>query len=235
MLRNGPEEPSVLPCGAGHRQAGQEGGLALTQVVADRLAGHGGIAEHPEQVVTELERLAERKAERRQRAGQLGQTLRPGQGRAQMQGPLHRVLGGLVLADPPGSAHRGFVPGRPQTLSGAEYVQVLADVDLHPDLVEHPAGRRRRPGEKAVAVRQRQVAEQDGHARPEPVAIPPPGAITVPPAAYCTCTVSVPWRWSDPSMTSSCRRAAACSISRAAPASITVSASGGPPAPANDQ
>ena len=45
-------------------QGDQHRALALDQVVAGRLAGGRGVAEHPEQVVAQLERLAERQPER---------------------------------------------------------------------------------------------------------------------------------------------------------------------------
>ena len=59
---------------------------------------------------------------------------------------------------------------------------------------------------------------------PEPVAVAPPGAFRWR-AAYSTCTVSMPWRRAEPSITSSWIRAAVCSISRAAPASMTAGSS----------
>ena len=57
-------------CRAGQllpREGDQHGALALAQVVAGGLAGHRGVAEDAEQVVAQLERDAERKAERAQR------------------------------------------------------------------------------------------------------------------------------------------------------------------------
>ena len=45
----------------------QHGALALAQVVAGGLARRGGVAEHPEQVVAQLEGLAEVEAVARQR------------------------------------------------------------------------------------------------------------------------------------------------------------------------
>ena len=68
--------PATMPCpartrstrprrGSGvQRQRHQHRPLALDQVVAGRLAGHLGVAEHPEQVVAQLERLAQRQPER---------------------------------------------------------------------------------------------------------------------------------------------------------------------------
>ena len=55
---------SSAPCeGVGD----EDGALALAQVVAGRLARRGGVAEDPEQVVAQLERLAEVEAVARQR------------------------------------------------------------------------------------------------------------------------------------------------------------------------
>ena len=47
------------------RQGDEHGALALDQVVAGRLAGRRRVAEDPEQVVAQLERLAQRQPERR--------------------------------------------------------------------------------------------------------------------------------------------------------------------------
>ena len=55
--------------GAGQGRGDQHRALALAQVVAGRLAGLGGVAEHAEDVVAQLERLAERQPVRAQSAG----------------------------------------------------------------------------------------------------------------------------------------------------------------------
>ena len=52
---------------AGARDRDQRRGLALAQVVADRLAGDRALAERAEHVVAELERLAHRQSDRRER------------------------------------------------------------------------------------------------------------------------------------------------------------------------
>ena len=64
--RRAVEEGGVGRRGAVERQRDQHGALALDQVVAGGLAGGRRVAVHAEQVVAELERLAERQAVRRQ-------------------------------------------------------------------------------------------------------------------------------------------------------------------------
>ncbi len=60
------EQRRVLGGARVERQRDQHGALALDQVVAGGLAGGGRVAEDAEQVVAQLERLAERQPERRQ-------------------------------------------------------------------------------------------------------------------------------------------------------------------------
>ncbi len=57
--------PASAAAGALQRQRDQHGALALGEVVAGRLPGDAGVAVHAEQVVAQLEGLAERQAERR--------------------------------------------------------------------------------------------------------------------------------------------------------------------------
>ncbi len=64
------------------RQRDQHGALALDQVVAGGLAGGRRVAEDPEQVVAELERLAQRQPERRQLGQRLRRRRRPARRRA---------------------------------------------------------------------------------------------------------------------------------------------------------
>src|ERR1700722_6315884 len=109
----------------------QEGGLALAQVVADRLAGELGIAEGTQDVVAELERLAQREPIPAEGRSHFPQTLGGSQGQSEVKGSLDGVLGRLVAADPPGQVGAGIGPGR------AQQVQVLAHVDLEAQLVEH--------------------------------------------------------------------------------------------------
>ena len=58
------------------RQGDEHGALALDQVVAGRLAGRRRVAEDAEQVVAQLERLAQRQPERAQ-LGAAGAALPP--------------------------------------------------------------------------------------------------------------------------------------------------------------
>ena len=76
------EQRGVLGGRGVEGQRDQHGALALDQVVAGRLAGGGRVAEDTEQVVAELERLAQRQPERRQ----LGQRLRRARRRARRRG-----------------------------------------------------------------------------------------------------------------------------------------------------
>ena len=55
---------AVRPVQRLERQRDQHRALALDEVVAGRLAGRRRVAEHAEQVVAQLERLAERQPER---------------------------------------------------------------------------------------------------------------------------------------------------------------------------
>ena len=60
----GVEASAASPVGAVERQRDEHGALALDQVVAGGLAGDGRVAEDAEQVVAQLEGLAERQPER---------------------------------------------------------------------------------------------------------------------------------------------------------------------------
>src|SRR5262249_24517979 len=60
------------------RRRDERGELALAQVVADRFPGDGGIAEDTQDVVAQLERLAQWQPERAQRVSQLVETAREG-------------------------------------------------------------------------------------------------------------------------------------------------------------
>ena len=90
--------------GAGARDRDERRRLALAQVVADRLAGDLGVAERAEDVVAELERLAQRQADGRERGRELGERAR--ERGAEVQRPLDRVLARLVDRDAAGGARR---------------------------------------------------------------------------------------------------------------------------------
>ncbi len=85
LQRAVPRERSRSSASAGgaasSARATSTGALALDQVVARGLAGGGGVAEDAEQVVAQLERLAQRQAERRQRRPGSPDPRRPGRHR----------------------------------------------------------------------------------------------------------------------------------------------------------
>ena len=111
--------------------------------------------------------------------------------------------------------------GRVLAAGGAEHVEVLADVQLDPQLVPHrprrPAARRRM---QLVGVDEGQVADQDGHALAEPAGLARPRRRPRDGRRTRGGTVRWPRRMAEPSITSSWISAKACSSSNAAPASI---------------
>src|SRR5947208_8566406 len=127
--------------------------LALARLVSDRLAGDSGIAEDAEDVVAQLEGLTERQPEGAERIGELVEATR--QRRAQMQGPFDRVLPGLVPLDP-GRLHRVAAAA-----GCALEVEVLADAELDPQLVEDGPRDLGRRTEKDVGVHEGEVADED--------------------------------------------------------------------------
>ena len=120
------------PSARGGRGGEQRGELALAQVVADRLAGDGLGAEHAEQVVAQLERLAEREPERAERRLQLVEPA--GERGAEVQRALDRVLARLVPLDASGPA-----PASRPPVAVALEVEELADAELDAELVEDRA------------------------------------------------------------------------------------------------
>jgi hypothetical protein len=128
------------------------------------LPGDLGVAEHAQDVVAELEGLAEGDAV----PGQAGQQL---VGAAPQDGPdlerrLHRVAAGLEDRDPPGL---GLV-GRPSV--GGQHVQELSGHHLHPHPVVPSEGRQEpvagepRSHQGPVGQDQGHVAGQDGGGQP---------------------------------------------------------------------
>ncbi len=171
----------VRACLRGFLQAErhEQGPLALTQVVARGLAGHVGVAEHAEQVVTKLESHADVRAERPQPLHHLG--IRARQGSAHLQWPLHCVRGGLH----PGHSQRRL--GRFVALHLREDVQVLAREHLRAHRLPRLTGRSQtirrdtRAVEHVVRPRQRDVAEQDRGRHAEPLRGPQPAPFAVQP------------------------------------------------------
>ena len=163
-----PEPPvehlALGPAGPVPGDRHQDRALALAQVIAGRLPGLRRIPEHAQNVVPQLERDAQRDPVAGEGGGHrlVAAPMRAGQGRAQVQRALDRVLGRLE-PDHPQCAGHGAVPRRL-----AEQVQVLAGDDLHAHGVEHllPAGQsggRQAAGvEQLVGPGQQQIADQDG-------------------------------------------------------------------------
>ena len=161
--RGVPSERSSSAASAAGRgvegQRDQHGALALDEVVAGRLAGGGRVAEDAEQVVAQLERLAQRQPERRQ----LGQRRRgrAGERGAEVERSLDGVLGRLVAQH----RHRGVDVGVAAGLGGD--VEELAGDHLGAAQVEDVErrghGRQRQPAaaQQLVGPRQQQVAEED--------------------------------------------------------------------------
>ena len=147
-------------------------GLALAEVVADRLAGERGVAEHAEHVVAELERVAERQAVGRERGQQLG---RAGAASAapRCSGARRctcRTCSGRCARPSPGRARRG--PCRGCRGTGRCSARCAA------------RSRRARPASGAprssvVGVDEGEVADQDGDAFAEAAGLPAPVADVV--------------------------------------------------------
>ena len=139
------------------RERDQHGPLALDQVVARRLAGRRRVAEHAEQVVAQLERLAERQAVRRT-ARRSVRRRGAGQRGADVERPLDGVLRRLVAQH----GHRVVDVGAAARLHG--HVEELPGDDLRPAAVEDlerrsdPVQRHAAPAQQLVGPGQQQVA-----------------------------------------------------------------------------
>ncbi len=171
-------QPSRVGLGGGVQGEGdQHGALALDEVVAGRFARGGRVAVHPEQVVAELERLAERQAVRRQ----LGQLVVRGAGeeRADVEGALDGVLGGLVAQH----RHRRLDVRRAAGLH--RDVEELAGDHLAARVVEggqrghHPVGRQPAAAQQLIGPAQQQVAEQDRRGRAVLLGVTAPAGLAV--------------------------------------------------------
>ena len=147
----------------------QQGLLALAEVVVGGLPGHGRVAEHPEDVVAQLERLAERQPDGGVGLDDLG--IGAGDRGAELEGTLHGVAGALVAGD----RQRAVRAGQPAR--GAQQVEVLAGGDLGAHGVPDGAGpgqRRRgdaRAAEELVGPHEGEVADQDRGAGAEHLAV----------------------------------------------------------------
>ena len=202
----------------GHGQRDQQRPLALAQVVAGRLAGHRRVAEHPEQVVAQLERLAERQPVRRsaRRAPSGGA---PASGGAELQRALDGVLAGLELDHPQrvvgGERRRGPAPARPGTArpSPARASRRTPAARRHAAAGRAATRRTARPPRTAAGRRAGSppaAPKRSGVARASPAR----GAAR----ANAACAAGSPRRVAEASITSSCTSAQACSSSRLAAA-----------------
>ena len=118
-------------------------------------------------------------------------------------------------------------------MSGTDDVEVLADVELDPQLVPDVPRLERSGPHQLVRVHECQVADQDRNTFAVSAGLSGPVATMA--LLMTVCTVGLPRRMGEPSITSSWNSANACSSSSAAPASITSCSSGSPPAPTKPQ
>ena len=155
----------------------QHGALALREVVAGRLPGDHRVAVHPEQVVAQLEGLAEREPEAGQRLEQ--HRVGAGQRGADVQRPLDGVLRGLVAQHP----HRLLDVRGAARLH--RHVEELAGDDLAAGQVEeaervaHDVVGQPAPPQQLVGPGQQQVAEQDRGRRAVLLGGPAPALLAV--------------------------------------------------------
>ena len=160
------EPPRRRPGRARRRRRDERRELALAQVVTDRLAGDGDVPEHPEDVVAQLEGLAERQPERAERVGELFEAA--GERGAEMQRPLDGVLPRLVPLDPRRLHRVAAAAGR------ALEVEVLADAELDAQLVEDGPGDLGCRAEQDVGVHEGEVADEDRRALAVPAGLAAP-------------------------------------------------------------
>ena len=161
----------VVGAGVGHRQ--QRRGLALAQIVADRLARAYLVAECPEDVVTHLERVAERQAVGRQCRNELTRSLGRGEQRPEVEGSFDRVLAALVAGDPLGGDDAAF------RLGGTEDVEELTHVEFDPQLVPDLQSLTRGAAQELIGIDEREVADEDGHTLTESAGLADPSVLAV--------------------------------------------------------
>ena len=199
--------------GAGAGDRDERRRLALAQVVAHRLAGHRGLAERAEDVVAELERLAHRQPDRRERRR-----------RARRSGRRARRRGAAA-------ARRCTSPTCTSRCGGRSSASVRA-VAVPTRSSDWPTHSSMRSSSKIVcaasgAPRSKMSAYTSAKS-PTRIAMPSPNRRAGPrhDSSSCRranwrCTASRPRRISEPSMMSSCTSANVCTSSSAAAASTT--------------
>ena len=158
--------------GQGH----QDGALALDEVVAGRLAGGGRVSEDAEQVVAQLEGLAEREPEGAEDAQLL--LAASCQRRADVQRSLDGVLRGLVAQHGHGGIDVGHAPGLHRDVEelAGDHLGAAAVEDV--ERGHDPVARQTAVPQQLVGPAQQQVTQQDrgGRAvllRVAPPAVPP--------------------------------------------------------------
>ena len=210
------------------RERDEHRALALGEVVPGRLAGRLRVAEHAEQVVAQLERLAERQPERRSaRPSSLGGGA--GERGAEVQRPLDGVLRGLVAQHPHRLRRRR--PRRAPAPSTSRNWPAITS--LRRDVEERRAPARTRVGRQAAACaaarRTRTAAGRRAGSRRRRRTARGRRASRARGAARSNarCVAGRPRRVSEASMKSSCTSALACSSSSAAGAHAARASSSG--------
>ena len=215
---------SAAPRGSGVEREGDEHrALALDQVVAGRLARLLRVAEDAEQVVAQLERLAQGQAEAAELLELAG--VGPGEGGADVDRALDGVLGGLVAQH----RHRRVDVGAAARLHGD--VEELPGDDLVAALLEEGQPGSDLVGGEAAAAQHvarpsRAAGRRAGSRRRRRTARGSPRQ----PAARCSASnarwvAGRPRRVSEASMKSSWTSALACSTSREAHARASAASS----------
>ena len=170
------EQRGVGGGGGVEGEGDQHGALALDQVVAGRLAGGGRVAEDAEQVVAELERLAEREAERpsarawspprRRRARRrcaaaarwsTSRTCSAARSsrrrRRRGRGPARRRRGTGRRSPPSGTGRRRRAPARPRRSAGRSGAAARRTSSAAGRRAGSPRRRRTAPGRRATRPR----------------------------------------------------------------------------------
>ena len=211
------------------RDREQRRGLAFAEVVADRLARERGVAERAEQVVAELEGIAEREAVARTARARRSPS-RPASAAPEVQRPLDRVLARLVPRDRsgPSRGRRRRAPCRARS----RYWPTLSSMRSSFHTADRVGGG---AAAGAVGVDEREVADEDGDALAEAARLRRASRRRRGASANARCAVRTPRRVpSRPSRRRGRARTRAAARTRR-PASTTSGSSGSPPAPTKPQ